>query len=106
MQTTEELIARAVARHRAQTQPASPAPGTSSPDAPAPQTKEPTVSENAQNDAARKQNKTDLERSQAEVIKRFKAANRTEQKSNRQEDHAAATRRAADSMRRDGGHSL
>ncbi|WP_426120662.1 MobF family relaxase [Kocuria sp. LHG3120] len=106
VQTTEELIARAVARHRAQTQPASPAPGTSSPDAPAPQKKEPTVSENAQNDAARKQNKTDLERSQAEVIKRFKAANRTEQRSNRQEDHAAATRRAADSIRRDGGHSL
>ncbi|MEB2529066.1 MobF family relaxase [Kocuria rosea] len=106
VQTTEELIARAVARHRAQTQPASAAPGTSSSDAPAPQKKEPTVSENAQNDAARKQNKTELERSQAEVIKRFKAANRTEQKSNRQEDHAAATRRAADSMRRDGGHSL
>ncbi|MEV7652095.1 hypothetical protein AB0P22_11770, partial [Kocuria marina] len=106
VQTTEELIARAVARHRAQTQPASPAPGTSSSDAPVPQKKEPIVSENAQNDAARKQNKTELERSQAEVIKRFKAANRTEQKSNRQEDHAAATRRAADSMRRDGGHSL
>lgn len=106
VQTTEELIARAVARHRAQTQPASPASGTSSSDAPAPQKKEPTVSENAQNDATRKQNKTDLERSQAEVIKRFKAANRMEQKSNRQEDHAAATRRAADSMRRDGGHSL
>ncbi|WP_147017975.1 AAA family ATPase, partial [Kocuria turfanensis] len=104
--TTDELIARAVARHRAQTQPASPAPGTSSPEAPAPQKKEPTVSENAQNDAARKQNKTDLERSQAEVIKRFKAANRVEQMSRRQEENAAATRHAADRIRRDGGRSL
>lgn len=104
--TTDELIARAVARHRAQTQPASPAPGTSSPEALAPQKKEPTVSENAQNDAARKPIKTDLERSQAEVIKRYKAANRIEQKSRRQEDTAATTRDAADRVRRDGGRSL
>lgn len=104
--TTDELIARAVARHRAQTQPASPAPGTSSPDAPAPQKKEPTVSENSQNESTRKQLRTELERNQAEVIKRFKAANRTEQKSHRQEDQAAATRRADDSIRRDGGRSL
>ena len=64
------------------------------------------MSENAQNDSSRKQFKTDLERSQADVIKRFKAANRTEQKSVRQEDRAAATRHAADSIRRDGGRSL
>ncbi|MCM3689058.1 MobF family relaxase [Kocuria rosea] len=111
--TTEELIAHAVAQHRAQTQQAAPTTEASAPQNPAPtapepqkQKKESPVSENAQNDAARKPIKSDLERSQAEVIKRYKAANRVEQKSRRQEDTAAATRRAAQNIRRNGGRSL
>ncbi|MGQ1840324.1 hypothetical protein ACT4S2_17960, partial [Kocuria turfanensis] len=109
--TREELIAHVVAQHRAQSQQATPTTDAAAPHepatpTPATQQKEPTVSENAQNDAARKPMKTDLERSQAEVIKRFKAANRVEQKSRRQEENAAATRHAADRIRRDGGRSL
>ena len=100
-----------MAQHRAQTQQATPTTDAAAPHepatpTPATQQKEPTVSENAHNDAARKPMKTDLERSQAEVIKRFKAANRVEQKSRRQEENAAATRHAADRIRRDGGRSL
>ena len=111
MLTREELIAHVVAQHRALTQPAAPTADAAAPrepatPTPAAQQKEPTVSENAHNDAARKPMKTNLERSQAEVIKRFKAANRVEQKSRRQEENAAATRHAADRIRRDGGRSL
>jgi conjugative relaxase-like TrwC/TraI family protein len=110
--TTDELIAHAVAQHRAQTQQATStteaaAPQNPAPTAPEPQKqKESPVFENAQNDAARKPIKSDLERSQAEVIKRYKAANRVEQKSRPQEDSAAATRRAARNTRRNGGRSL
>ena len=64
------------------------------------------MSENAQNDATRRQFTSGVERKQADAIKRYKAAQRIEQKSHRQEDSAAATRRAADSIRRDGGRSL
>ncbi|WP_303396646.1 MobF family relaxase [Kocuria salina] len=109
--TREELIAHVVAQHRAQTQQATPTTEAAAPQEPTtltpePQKKESPVSENAHNDAARKPMKTNLERSQAEVIKRFKAANRVEQKSRRQEENAAATRHAADRIRRDGGRSL
>ncbi|WP_197493175.1 MobF family relaxase [Kocuria sp. ICS0012] len=108
--TTEELIAHAVAQHRAQTQQATPTTEAASPQEPAsptpePQKKESPVSENAQQ--PRKHTSGPSWHAQhAQVAKRIKAANRTEQKANRQEDQATATRRAADSARRDSGRRL
>ena len=108
--TTEELIARAVARHRAQTQQATSTTEAASPHEPAsptpePQKKESPVSETVEQ--PRKQTSGPAWHAQhAQVAKRIKAANRTEQKANRQEDQATATRRAADSARRDSGRSL
>lgn len=88
--TREELIAHVVAQHRAQTQQATP-----------------TTDAAAPHEQPRQQTSGPAWRAQhAEVAKRIKAANRTEQKANRQEDQATATRRAADSARRDGGRSL
>ncbi|WP_053004859.1 MobF family relaxase [Kocuria sp. SM24M-10] len=109
--TREELIAHVVAQHRAQTQQATPTTDAAAPHEPASPTperqkKESDVPENAQNDSTRRQFTSGVERKQAEAIKRYKAAQRIEQKSHRQEDSAAATRRAADSIRRDGGRSL
>lgn len=109
--TREELIAHVVAQHRAQTQQATATTDAAAPHEPAsstpePQKKESPVSENAQNDATRRQFTSGVERKQADAIKRYKAAQRTEQKSHRQEDGAAATRRAADAIRREGGRSL
>ncbi|MEB2529139.1 MobF family relaxase [Kocuria rosea] len=108
--TTDELIARAVARHRAQTQQATPTTDAATPQEPAsptpePQKKESPVSENSEQ--SRQQTSGPAWRAQhAQVAKRIKAANRTEQKANRQEDRAAATRRAARNTRGDGGRSL
>lgn len=109
--TREELIAHVMAQHRAQTQQATPTTDAAAPHEPAsstpePQKKESPVSENAQNDATRRQFTSGVERKQADAIKRYKAARRTEQKSHRQDDNAAATRRAADAIRREGGRSL
>jgi hypothetical protein len=109
--TTDELIARAVARHRAKTQQAAPATNTPAPQepatpAPSPQQKEPEVSENAQNDSIRRQFTLGVERKQADAIKRYKAAQRTEQKSPHQKDRGAVTGQAADSIRRDGSRNL
>lgn len=108
--TTDELIARAVARHRAQTQQATPttdAATTQEPvfPAPEPQKKEPAVSENAEQ-SRQQTSGPSWHAKHAEVAKRIKVAERVERKANRQEDRAAATRRAADNSRRDGGRSL
>ncbi|GGG66043.1 TraA/ATP-dependent exoDNAse/relaxase [Kocuria dechangensis] len=107
--STDELIARAVARHRATTQQAGPATGTSTshePATPAPTPKkEPEVSESTEQ--SRQQASGPSWRAQhAQVAKRLKAAERTEQTVKCQEDRAAATRRAADRTRRDDGRSL
>ncbi|WP_270260740.1 MobF family relaxase [Kocuria marina] len=108
--TREELIAHVVAQHRAQTQQAIPTTDAAVPHEPAsttpePQKKESPVSENSEQ--PRKQTSGPAWHAQhAQVAKRIKAAARIVQKANRQEDRAAATRRAADSTRRDGGRSL
>ena len=109
--TREELIAHVVAQHRAQTQQATAttdagAPHEPATPAPAAQQKEPTVSENAHNDATRRQHTAGIEQKQAELAKRYAATRRPEQEARRQESKAASARRAADSARRDGGRSL
>ncbi|MFC4904906.1 MobF family relaxase [Kocuria oceani] len=109
--TTEELIAHVVARHRAQAQQATLTTNAAAPQelaspAPAAQQKEPTVSENAQNDASRRQHTAGIEQKQAELAKRYATTRRPEQEARRQESKAASARRAADSARRDGGRSL
>ncbi|GGG59888.1 hypothetical protein GCM10011374_23420 [Kocuria dechangensis] len=108
--STEEAVARAVARHRATTQQTGPATGTPTPQeptspGPTPKIKEPEVSES--NAPSRQQASGPSWRAQhAQVARRIKAAERTEQKSSRQEDSVAATRRAVGSARRDSGRSL
>jgi hypothetical protein len=150
--TTEEFITRAVARHRAQTQQATPTtkattPHESASSIPEPQKKESPVPENsegrhqqtsgpswhaphaqvakrikaaertepeanrevsesAQKDSTRRQYTSGIERKQAELAKRYKAARAAGQKSRRRENDAAATRRAADSDSRGRGRSL
>ncbi|MGQ1799122.1 MobF family relaxase [Kocuria oceani] len=109
--TTEELIAHAVAQHRAQTQQATPTTDAAAPHepaspTPAAQQKESAVPENAQNDSTRRQHTSGIERKQAELAKRYAATRRPEQEARRQESRASSARRAADSARRDGGRSL
>ena len=110
MLTREELIAHVVAQHRAQTQQAAPTTDAAASHEPAsptpePQKKESPVSENSEQ--PRNQTSGPAWHAQhAQVAKRIKAANRTEQKASRQEDQATATRRAAESAQRDSGRSL
>ena len=99
-----------MAQHRAQTQQAAPTTDAAASHEPAsptpePQKKESPVSENSEQ--PRNQTSGPAWHAQhAQVAKRIKAANRTEQKASRQEDQATATRRAAESAQRDSGRSL
>ena len=64
------------------------------------------MSDTARNDSTSRQFTSGAERKQAEVFKCYEAARRTEQKSRRQEDRAAAIRRAANTIHGEGGRNL